>query len=794
MTLESNRKDPAWQYAHLVEENNLYKFECNFCGKVSNGGVYRVKQHLVGGYRNVTACPKCPAHVREEIREFMSKNKTQKEEMNMLPDFDDMDMEDEDGDVVEINANQRRKFTSSSQGNYESFGPMIEAIGQYGPGMKPLTYHEVRVTQLKKEVKHIEDLMKNHKEDCAKYGCSIMADGWTDKRGRTLINFLVNCPRGTMFVESVDASSYSKDGQKLFKLLDKFVEKVGKENAVQVIIDSAATNVRFLEAKYEHLYWTPCAAHCLDLMLEDILKIPRLKKTFERGIAIHGYIYNRLTLLNMMRRYTNLKNLIEPVKSRFATAFLTLSRMHQQKNNLRKMVTSEDWTSSKWAKEPQGKRMAQTLLMSSFWNTVVFALKVSGPLVKVLRLVDTEKKPPMGYIYEAMDRAKECIASSFDHKEEKYNEIFEIIDKRWDVQYLRPLHAVAHFLNPEFFYPKALRVFLASLLRLGKEIQGHQLIGGHHMVLKLQTCKTFAIKVFSLTCSSSGCERNWSVFEHLYSKKRNRLEQRLNDLVFVKYNRTLRFRYDIRNTLDPISLQNIDESNEWLLGRMDGESDEDNGPVFDDDDGLTWATVVRAFGVEENEEEAGSNDIEEEDVEEYKSTDGEEDDSLLAIYILQKTYIVSELLVLSFGLLMITYQKTYMVSELTGSSGFNLLVHPIFALSLSTLTSGSLVDLLEPVSHFLEAARENLSLENLTVLDSHKASNFYCVPLQEFTPEAGRYDVIWVQWCIGHLADDDFVSFFKRAKGALKPGGLFVLKENIARAGKDGSFSCFGGN
>ncbi|GMP89072.1 hypothetical protein CsSME_00040794 [Camellia sinensis var. sinensis] len=78
--------------------------------------------------------------------------------------------------------------------NYESFRPMIEAIGQYSPGMKPPTYHEVRVTQLKKEVKHTENLMKNHKEDCAKYGCSIMVDGWTDKRGRTLINFLVNCP------------------------------------------------------------------------------------------------------------------------------------------------------------------------------------------------------------------------------------------------------------------------------------------------------------------------------------------------------------------------------------------------------------------------------------------------------------------------------------------------------------------------------------------------------------------------------------------------------------------------
>lgn len=93
------------------------------------------------------------------------------------------------------------------------------------------------------------------------------------------------------------------------------------------------------------------------------------------------------------------------------------------------------------------------------------------------------------------------------------------------------------------------------------------------------------------------------------------------------------------------------------------------------------------------------------------------------------------------------------------------------------------VDLLEPVSHFLETARESLAPENQMVSDMHKATNFFCVPLQEFTPEAGRYDIIWVQWCIGHLTDDDFVSFFTRAKVGLKPGGLFVLKENIARNG-----------
>lgn len=39
-----------------------------------------------------------------------------------------------------------------------------------------------------------------------------------------------------------------------------------------------------------------------------------------------------------------------------------------------------------------------------------------------------------------------------------------------------------------------------------------------------------------------------------------------------------------------------------------------------------------------------------------------------------------------------------------------------------------------------------------------------CSDMQEFTPEPGRYDVIWVQWFIGHLTDQDFVDFFQRSK------------------------------
>ena len=58
--------------------------------------------------------------------------------------------------------------------------------------------------------------------------------------------------------------------------------------------------------------------------------------------------------------------------------------------------------------------------MPSFWNIIVFCLKVSGSLVRVLCLVDGEKKTPIEYIYEAMNRAKDTIVRIFNGKEEKY--------------------------------------------------------------------------------------------------------------------------------------------------------------------------------------------------------------------------------------------------------------------------------------------------------------------------------------------------------------------------------------
>ncbi|KAL0434367.1 UNVERIFIED_CONTAM: hypothetical protein Slati_2771000 [Sesamum latifolium] len=52
-----------------------------------------------------------------------------------------------------------------------------------------------------------------------------------------------------------------------------------------------------------------------------------------------------------------------------------------------------------------------------------------------------------------------------------------------------------------------------------------------------------AIRILGQSSTSSGCQKNGSVFEQIHTKKRNRLEhQRLNDLIYVHYNFKLKDR------------------------------------------------------------------------------------------------------------------------------------------------------------------------------------------------------------------------------------------------------------
>lgn len=107
------------------------------------------------------------------------------------------------------------------------------------------------------------------------------------------------------------------------------------------------------------------------------------------------------------------------------------------------------------------------------------------------------------------------------------------------------------------------------------------------------------------------------------------------------------------------------------------------------------------------------------------------------------------------------------------------LLLPLFATS----------DLIEQDAVYVNTAREKIPTTTTGTDGSGGAvrtgmREFITLGLQDWTPAPGHtYDCVWIQWCIGHLPDDDLVAFLRRCAASLTPTGVIVVKENLAREG-----------
>ncbi|KAF3780840.1 hypothetical protein EJ110_NYTH38321 [Nymphaea thermarum] len=318
---------------------------------------------------------------------------------------------------------------------------------------------------------------------------------------------------------------------------------------------------------------------------KDLGERDDMKLTVHRCQEITKFICNHAYVLNLMRKFTNGVELIRPAQTRFATNVLTVQCIVKQRSSLRQMFSSDDWAAYPHAYKRKATTIVDTIFDAGFWESCVQLLKICVPLVKVPRLVDSEDRPSIGYLYESMDRAKEAIRDNMKGKKKLYMPIWKIIDERWSGQLHRPLHATAYYLNPAVrylpTYKKDREVEYGMLDCIDVLVSDSEEQDAIHMSInKYDTtsgtmardtavrCRTtmrpdlwlerfgpdcpelrkLAIRILSQTCSATGCERNWSVFQHIHSKKRNRLEhKRLNDLVYVRYNMKVRQRSQILN-------------------------------------------------------------------------------------------------------------------------------------------------------------------------------------------------------------------------------------------------------
>ena len=373
------------------------------------------------------------------------------------------------------------------------YQPMIDAIASMGPGFKGPSYHDLRGPLLKGVVHDVHEYLFEIKADWKLYGCSIMSDGWSNRRNVPIVNFLAYSPRGTIFLKSVDTSGLRKDKETLLEMFDEVVKEVGQENIVQFVSDNESAFKaagKALQQRYGTFFWPPCAAHCIDLMLENISDpryFPMIDETIKKARNITKFIYNHAWVLALMRKdFTNGNDLCRPGITRFATHFLSIQCLLKFKKELRQMFTCMKWVQSSHGKSKVGKEITAIILQDKdFWPRCEHIVKVSEPLVRVLRLADSEEKPSMGYLYEAMDKAKEAIKTRLKNRVSQYGPYIRVIDARWDKQLHSPLHAAGCFLNPGIYFrpsfskqKEVTRGLLSIITRLVPDCDTQHLISG----------------------------------------------------------------------------------------------------------------------------------------------------------------------------------------------------------------------------------------------------------------------------------------------------------------------------
>ena len=331
---------------------------------------------------------------------------------------------------------------------------MITAISLFGEYEAP-SYHDLRTNLLVESKKELQLLVDTYRVSWEESGCTIMGDGWKDQRKRCLINFLVYSPIGITFIKSVDATDIVSTAANLCDLFSEVVEYVGPKNVVQMVTDNAANYKAagsLLNDKYPHIFWTPCAAHCINLILKDIADIPYIGDLAKRAAYITIFVYNHKWTLSWLRRRKCWTEILRPGETRFATTFIALKSLHEHQRDLQALVVSADFVSWSGSKSVKARRAEGIVLNSQFWNDVQVVSNLATPLVRLLRLMDTDEKPTLGYVYDGMLRAVRAMKEAFQQDEKMYLPFTRIMNRRWRDQLCRNIHAAAYYVNPVFHY------------------------------------------------------------------------------------------------------------------------------------------------------------------------------------------------------------------------------------------------------------------------------------------------------------------------------------------------------
>uniref|UniRef100_A0A453LB82 Uncharacterized protein n=2 Tax=Aegilops tauschii subsp. strangulata TaxID=200361 RepID=A0A453LB82_AEGTS len=165
-------------------------------------------------------------------------------------------------------------------------------------------------------------------------------------------------------------------------------------------------------------------------MLEDTGKLGSVDKIIARARKVTVFLYAHTRVLALMRKTLG-KDLVRSGITRFATAYLNLKSLQDNKREMLKLFRSDELHEMGYLEKDKGKIAHKVVQSESFRKGVDIAVNYFEPMANVLRRMDSDV-PAMGFLHGCMLDAKKEISVLFDNDESRFKCVIDIIDKRWD--------------------------------------------------------------------------------------------------------------------------------------------------------------------------------------------------------------------------------------------------------------------------------------------------------------------------------------------------------------------------
>ncbi|KAH6558235.1 hypothetical protein KP509_1Z073100 [Ceratopteris richardii] len=278
-----------------TKKSNSHHWTCKYCGKRYTSGATRLLQHLTKLGGQVAACKEIPDHIASEIRQKMMgspstlptsvrgyashpsrasastsshEGESHFQDSNIgsssqSPTQRDSQSHARQGGLGQAPGHVRSSLTwikekqkiadieiartvimenlSFNLLNSNQWKTMVKAISEVGPcqGWSGPSYSDMRTTKINEKKKRIDLSLAPMREKWSRYGCTILSDGWRDRKNRGIINILVSCPIGTFFLRAVEVGKKGKKttGVFIYRHIKKAIEEVTYEMTTSDSLD-----------------------------------------------------------------------------------------------------------------------------------------------------------------------------------------------------------------------------------------------------------------------------------------------------------------------------------------------------------------------------------------------------------------------------------------------------------------------------------------------------------------------------------------------------------------------------